>query len=71
MITTKPNTSQSPVYTYLSHTPSPSDAPKTIPVQQPSSSLNIFAPKPFRSPISINHDIENNSEPVRILYFLL
>jgi hypothetical protein len=37
-----------------------------IPVQQtPALSLNMFAPKPFRSTASINLDTQNNNETVR------
>jgi hypothetical protein len=55
---------QSPVYTFLPYTPPPSsDAPIDIPVNQtPAPSLNIFAPKPFRSTASINLDTPNNNE---------
>ncbi|CAF0995484.1 unnamed protein product [Adineta ricciae] len=56
----------SPVYTFLRYEPS-STEPKHIPtsVQPPVSStasLNIFAPKPFRSTASINFDTPSNQE---------
>jgi len=64
----KTNTNaQSPVYSFLSNNPPPSDTIKPLPIQQiPSSSLNMFAPKPFRSTTSINIDTQNNHESVRI-----
>ncbi|CAF4783778.1 unnamed protein product [Rotaria sp. Silwood1] len=53
---------QSSVSTSLPYTSS--DITKTIPIQQtPTSSLNIFAPKPFRSTISTNLDTKINHEP--------
>jgi len=62
-----PTTAQSPVYSFLSNNPPPSDTKKTLPIQKtPSSSLNMFAPKPFRSTASINVDTQNNHESVRI-----
>ncbi len=62
-----PTTAQSPVYSFLSNNPPPSDTTKTLPIQKtPSSSLNMFAPKPFRSTASINVDTQNNHESVRI-----
>jgi len=73
---TPPNV-QSPVYTFLPYTSPPSSIslsePTTnIPVQQtPTPSLNIFAPKPFRSTASINLDTQNNNEKVRIFFLLL
>jgi hypothetical protein len=60
-----PSNDQSSVYTFLPYTPSPSNSTNTIPVNQ-TSSLNIFAPKPFRSTASINLDTSNNHETVRI-----
>jgi hypothetical protein len=73
---TPPNV-QSPVYTFLPYTPPPSSSIPTantttnIPVQQtPAPSLNIFAPKPFRSTASINLETQNNNEKVRIFLLL-
>jgi hypothetical protein len=57
--TSIPTNIQSPIYSILPHTSPP--PPDTKKPQTPSSSLNIFAPKPFRStPI----DTQNNPEPV-------
>ncbi|CAF3086261.1 unnamed protein product [Rotaria sp. Silwood2] len=54
---------QSSVSTSLPYTSLPSDTTKTVPIQQiPTSSLNIFAPKPFRSTTSTNLDTNNNHE---------
>jgi hypothetical protein len=70
---TPPNV-QSPVYTFLPYTPPPSNIPTSdtttnIPVQQtPAPSLNIFAPKPFRSTASINLETQNSNEKVRIFF---
>jgi hypothetical protein len=70
---TPPNV-QSPVYTFLPYTSPPpsislSEPTTNIPVQQtPTPSLNIFAPKPFRSTASINLDTQNNNEKVRIFF---
>ncbi|CAF2999656.1 unnamed protein product [Rotaria sp. Silwood2] len=73
--TTSPNV-QSPVYTFLPCTTPPPPPPLTssssistsdtipnVPIHQiPSSSLNIFAPKPFRSTASINLDSPKNND---------
>ncbi|CAF1002928.1 unnamed protein product [Rotaria sordida] len=70
---TTPSNVQSPVYTFLPGTPplpptssssiSTSDTIPNVPIHQiPSSSLNIFAPKPFRSTASINIDTPKNNE---------
>jgi len=70
---TPPNV-QSPVYTFLPYTPSPSTSSKSdtttnIPVQQtPTPSLNIFAPKPYRSTASINLETQNSNEKVRLFF---
>ena len=56
----KTTSTQSPVYTFLPYTP-----PSSVPLNNPSSmstSLNIFAPKPFRS---TNLDALNSSDTVR------
>ncbi|CAF3822953.1 unnamed protein product [Rotaria magnacalcarata] len=75
---TVPSNIQSPVYTFLpAMSPSQpsynstSDAISNAPVHQiPSTPLNIFAPKPFRSTASINLDApktnETESRPVNI-----
>lgn len=69
--TTPPNV-QSPIYTFLPFNPPPSTIPPSdstvnILVQQtPAPTLNIFAPKPFRSTASINLETQNNNEKVGI-----
>jgi hypothetical protein len=69
--TTPPNI-QSPVYTFLPYTPPSSssnptfDTTTNIPVHQTSTqSVNIYAPKPFRSTASINLDAHHTNETVR------
>jgi hypothetical protein len=59
---TPPNV-QSPVYTFLPYSsPSSSESTTNIPVQQtPAPTLNMFAPKPFRSTASITLDTQNNT----------
>lgn len=66
---TPPNV-QSPVYTFLPYTTSPSSAPTSdSPIDVPGHQLatpplNMFAPKPFRSTASINLDTPNSNEKV-------
>ncbi|UJR15435.1 hypothetical protein I4U23_002378 [Adineta vaga] len=53
----------SPVYTFLPYDSSSTDINESPSVQPAvSSSLNIFAPKPFRSTASINLDTQNSQE---------
>ncbi|CAF5225798.1 unnamed protein product, partial [Rotaria magnacalcarata] len=75
---TVPSNIQSPVYTFLpAMSPSQpsynstSDAISNAPVHQiPSTPLNIFAPKPFRSTASINLDAPKTNETVRLFFKL-
>jgi len=73
--TTKINTTASsttdtqlPVYKFLPYAPPRTDPLKHNSAQQIpiSSSLNMFAPKPFRSTASINLETQNSNEKVRI-----
>jgi hypothetical protein len=75
--TTKINTTASsttdtqlPVYKFLPYAPPRTDPLKHNSAQQIpiSSSLNMFAPKPFRSSAAINLDTQNNPEMVGILH---
>lgn len=62
---TPPNV-QSPVYTFLPYTPSSSNAPlEKSSSQTATASLNIFAPKPFRSTASVNLETQHSMEKVR------
>lgn len=81
---TIPTNTQSPVYTFLpgttpppipsissSNSKSESNSPTTSIQQVPStasSTLNIFAPKPFRSTASINLDAPKSNETVRLFF---
>ena len=63
---------QSRIHPSLASTPSPSDMAKNIPLHQiPTSSLNIFSPKPFRLTTSINSNTKDNHESVRNLLSFL
>ncbi len=61
---------QLPVYKFLPYAPPRTDPLKNNSAQQIpiSSSLNMFAPKPFRSTAAINLDTQNNHESVGILH---
>jgi len=58
-----PTNVQSPVYTFLPYAPSPVEKPTT---QTSTTSLNIFAPKPFRPASATNQQTSNNLEKVCI-----